>query len=622
MFKLYGHQVKCVSDIRKLWLKQKNVCLAWYTGAGKTDIIVELCRQLIKENPDVKIGISAYFTTEIRDQITQRLTDRGMADFAYQISRTKEVPKSKNIYVFNPQSIYNKQLAFNFDYFLIDESHYGVTEHGKNFKKIFGQDCHEKTKVLLVSATPWDTLQLKQFKNTPVLKRSLDQGFDDGLIADFRFYAEEASVEFKEKDFTRQGDLSKNLDTTKMAVLKSTCMGKMKSILSRYDDKLGQKVIVICPPGNYAEIAFTLQREFGGLCFVQAHTVKNANDAGFRGDTRSNLKRFKEDPEARFLFVVQKCCVGFDMKELSSIIDLTMTRNIKTLAQRTGRIARKNGTQEKSYFYVYDKSLMKDQLEWLIATMLDFTLGSYDGWTTKTAKYRKTAVSGLFFTHSYATTLRAVVNALRAGGAVSTKRDLVWLNDAKPPTKWDLTKAKEKMSTYENRTAMWEKNPSLYKWFRINAKAEMDRHFPLKVAFGKWNEMTVKKALKKCKTREEFKIKYSGALYWIESRKATALFDKLLPAKTKAPRWTDERAIEVLRTMPKWGDARAKALRTWMTYNGGLRYWQNVWKGLRGMNVRLHCERQPRRVPIRNSAIRLREARAKRLRREAARSAL
>ena len=70
---LTSYQQKCSNDIYKGFDKNKYQCLAWYTGAGKTNIFINLCKKLIGDNPDVKIGISAYLTIDIKEQIIDRL---------------------------------------------------------------------------------------------------------------------------------------------------------------------------------------------------------------------------------------------------------------------------------------------------------------------------------------------------------------------------------------------------------------------------------------------------------------------------------------------------------------------------------------------------------------------
>lgn len=555
--KLYKFQTEGLMEISEAFKKSNSVCLAWYTGAGKTNVFSEMCRILIDADPNVRIGISAYLTTEVRDQIFDRLEKFGLKDKAQVIHYTRPINLKKNISVFNPQAVYRKMPNIKFDYLIVDESHVGLETNSLMLKKIISKLCKKSAKMLFVSATPWDFLALDKYKDMPVLKRPLDAGIADGLITDFRFHAEEAKITFTKKDFNREGDLKAASVMTNMSILKSACVGKMKYIIKTYDKDLGEKVLVICPPGNLSEIARTLSEEIGGLAFIQNNKYLSSVEHWI--DTSDSLEKFKNDEKTRFLFVTNKCQVGFDMKSLSSVIDLTMTRNIKVLAQRCGRIARKNGTDQKHYFYVYDQSVMKDRLEWLIATMIDFCLGAYDGWTTRTSYYRKTNVSNSWqMRHPFTTTLSEVVNALSSKDAIENMRTLSCVTASRPRNNWTLEKAKEEAKLYANRTVMWSLRPALYKWFRLNAKDEMDRIFPIRHQLNKWNEKTVVAALKKHKgNRNAFQKLVPGAYAWCGVNKRHDLIKKYIES-TIRKEWTEKEVLDAIKKCKSWQELRSR----------------------------------------------------------------
>lgn len=576
--KLYPQQEECITRIIKGFQTRRAQCLAWYTGAGKTNIFLELCARLIKANPGIKIGISAYLTSDIKDQIFERAKQFDIP--AFNVTAGTKISETHNLYIFNPQSIYKKGLPFSLDYLIVDESHAALTEGTKMLRLIMKRDCTKDTKLLLVTATPWDVLALKEFEGIPVFKRPLDAGLTDGLITDFTFHAEEAQVTFDPNDFLRSGELKGKAVTAQMSVLKSACIGKLHHLIKKYDKQLGDKVLVICPPGNISEVARTLALEFGGLCFLQrqsgiSHTVthwKNTDD---------NLRLFRENPKIRFLFVVNKCSVGFDMKKLTSVVDLTMSRNIKVLAQRTGRIARKNGAEEKHYFYCYDKSLLKNQLEWLIATMIDFCLGAYDGWKTNAVKSRETRVSSWSLVHPYTTTLKEIVRVLREPALIENKRTLRYLNNARTPTKWTLENAKAKMATYSSRTELWAKEPGLYKWFRHNAKAEMDHFFPFRYSRIPLDEKAVIQILKKIKFRIEMKTHFPTAREWIKRNKRQDLMETYGPPNRSQVKWTEKTVTDLLKRMKTWAYIRSYAgARRWMSNHGGEAHWKRYYLGL------------------------------------------
>jgi len=589
-----------VVDLLKEFKTQKTLCLAWYTGAGKTNVFVEMCRQLIKKNPSVKIGIWSYLTTEIRDQIFERVVGFGLGPQSQILYSQTNPDLKKNIFIFNPQSIYKKGPGVEFDYLIIDESHAGVNESCLMIKKITKAACRPETKILLVSATPWDTLALKEYQNIKVFKRPLDQGLHDGLVHDFKFHAEEAMITFEPGDFNRLGDLGATAATREMTVLKSACIGKIKYLLKEKNDEIGEKCLVICPPGRFSEIARSLAQEFGGLAYLER---LNRIIDGVRVSTEDNLQKFKDDPNQRFLFVTRKCQVGFDMVALDSVIDLTMSRNISVLAQRCGRIARKNGNKKKNYFYVYDQSLMKDRLEWLVVTMIDFCLGSYDGWTTRTTKNRRVTLNPYYKNWKdlgYTFILSDVVKALRDDGLIENRKTLSYV-DYSPPTKWSLNKAIEAASKYTSRTEMWSKRPALYKWFRLNAKDEMTKLFPLKTHLGKWNLESVTRVLKENRgmERKAFHRKYSGAWGWIQINKKHDIAHQFLAPSKTTRKWDVETVEALLRKTRTWAHVRLSypGARKWMYENGGEPHWREKWESLR---ARGHVEGVRR--PLRRTA--------------------
>ncbi len=584
--KLFKFQEQIKTEIQEGFKTRRVQCLASYTGSGKTNILVELCRDLIRDNPQVKIGISAYITEEIKEQIYERLCEFGLKKETQQIDAITRPSLKKNIFVFLPQSIFRKDFKLDFDYFCVDESHVGLSESSTMIRKIINHRCTKETKILLLSATPWDVVAMKDFADAKIIKRSLDKGFGDGLVTDFKFHAEEAKITFKESDFTRIGDLGKTAIERQMAIFKSACIGKFQYLRDNYDKELDKKCLVICPPGSVGEIAKALALEVpNGLAYTQiVHgTMKSGIE---KSDTTMNLERFKNDPSIRFLFVINKCGVGFDMVDLNSVVDLTMTRNIKLLAQRCGRIARKNGKQKKHYFYVYDQSLMKGRLEWLVTTMIDFCLGHYDGWTTKTAKYRKTLVGGSQWRYSHPITVRLsdVVKALRSD-LIENQITLEYLKDSGPPTKWNLTKAKEEALKFSSRTEMWKAKPALYKWFRINAKNEMDAIFPLINKIGKWNLKTVTEIVLKAKedglSRKRFDTKYSGAADWMERHKRKDILNNLIKPMFEDQR-NEKKILKKMREQTNWAMFRED--RHWMRINGGVKKWKQIFKQIHEKN--------------------------------------
>lgn len=575
--KLYPFQQKGLSHLINGFETNKTQCLAWYTGSGKTNVIAALCAHYIKENPKIKIGISAYLMNQIKDQITDRLILFGLEDKVHKIISGLPIPLDKNIYVFIPQSIHKKEIDIVFDLFIVDESHAGLGEEAEMLPKIIKTLCTKKTKILLVSATPWDTLALKEFKDIPVLKRPLDLGFEDNLIADFKIHAEEALITFTEDDFTRQGDLGKTALLRSMAILKSTCIGKLKHILKTYGKEIGKKCVVICPTGNFTEVPLELAKLFNGLPYVMDRILDDSSEHKLNVDMERNLTLFKKDPNVRFLFVAMKCQTGFDMPELDSIIDLTMTRNIQSLVQRIGRVARKSGKREKHYFYVYDRSLLRDRLEWVLSTIIDFSLGNYDGWTTKTSKHRSISKGMWLRRHPLSISVKEIIKSLTEDGAIENRHTISFVDYKQPRKNRTLDQATEEAKAYSSRTEMWSQNPGLYKWFRLHAKSNMDKIFPFKKVL-RYTLGDALKIAKKYTNRKELKDKKPGvsSFLLIEGRKNGVDYMQEIFGETPYGKQsiTKSHVMVALSTKRSWSHVlEMKSVRHWINRNGGEEVW-------------------------------------------------
>jgi superfamily II DNA or RNA helicase len=556
--KLAPFQQKAVKDLHKEFSDQKMVGLAYYTGAGKTNIFLQYIKEYLQKHPKNKVGISAFITNEIRKQVGERLKEFGLDGI--EVDNHKKFYKDHSVYVFTPQIFLKHGPDFKFDLLVIDESHVGLNDDNIMLPKVLSQYCHRETKVLFVSATIWDLVANKKYKNMPVLKRSIEDGMQDGFVGDIDFQPIEALISFKAKDFTREGDLRRKVIETQFKIIKSSCIQKMRYIVKNHSDQIGDKCLVICPPGNENDISRSLSDIFGGRYVMGSpHSMSGNKHIAFEAEMQNNIDSFIKDKKERFLYVVNKCQTGFDMRNMTSIIDLTMTKNIKLLAQRNGRLARKF-KDRKTYFYAYDKSMTQTKLDWLILTMVDFCMGNWEGWTTERVKFRKMEKyhRDVWKEFNQVRPLSKVMEALKNKSAFMTGEKTAFV-DYKPPTFRTLPVAIEQMKGYISRTDMWRKNPALYKWFRLYAKDSMDKHFPIKLLLGKWHEQTVIAALERaladgCNSRKKFEKMYPGAYEYLYKKDRHDLLDKYLPITYI--KWNDDKIVALIKTLNKWNDIR------------------------------------------------------------------
>lgn len=569
-------QKKCVRDIHRLFKEHGRVCLAWYTGAGKTNIFLQLCKELVATNPGVKIGISSFFVREIKNQVFERMAEFDLQPVSHKIRPGVNIDQTKNIFVFNPQGLFRREIPFSFDVLIVDEAHAGTLHQSTMIRQILKNKCKRGAKVLLASATPWDLLADKEFKGVPVLKRSLAQGLKDGRVSDYRMNIERAEISFSEEDYSRLGDLNIGAVNKKSSILASVCAGTLKNIIARKSASIGKKCIVICPPGNNAGVARTLAAEFNGLCHVQVR--------GEHGGADAALESFRSSGEARFLFVVNKCQTGFDMPELDSIVDLSMTRNVSLLAQRCGRIARKHGRKKKNYFYVCGQNMSDGHVEWLISTVVDFSCGNFDGWTTRNSKHRALALNKFrkrFGAGGSTILISEIMSLLERSGAVSEVETLRPVSYAQRKER-TLSSAIEEARQYSDRHDLFKKNPSLYKWFRLNHFLDELGTIHPKINDPKaWTVERAIEVMKKCKSRNEFMRKHSYGAQWLKDNNLSHLKDQYLPATKRGKRWSHEEILKIIGNIKAWSHIRwYGGARNYIKKNGGEQMYQNIWKKL------------------------------------------
>ena len=575
---LYDFQKDLLSEVKSHFKTNKTVCLSAYTGSGKTNVFCQLIIDTLKANPKAKIGVSAYFTTEIREQVFERLQTFSSNIDILELG-PNEFNKDDEVFVFNPQYFnYNEHKGLKFDLLVIDESHYGLKPNTKMLNNIMKNYVKRGGKILLVSATPWDMLAIKEFQKIPVVKRTIQDGIKDQMLADCSIITEEAQVSFKPEDYTRDGELKEQVIRNKIKVIKSACIGKMKNLIKKYGDDLGEKVIVICPPGNTGEIAREMAEEFKGLAYLEVSSGRRIGE-----NYKYNLEQFQKNKDVRFLFVVYKCTCGFDFKKLGTVIDLTMTKNFKTVIQRMGRVARRYRGIDKKYIYVYDKARKEHEIAWFVMTILDLSLGFFDGLTSRDIKYRPVRVrkrQDYFRFKSYSGKFSEIIAELSKAKQMKTSIDLT-LVDYKKPRVLTLSTAKEIAKNYENRHDLFKKDPSLYKWFRLNCIDELNKIHPLMKKQGKWNEKTVTAAMKKCvkKGRKYFYKTYPGASDWILKNNRQELRDEIFgPLKKNSSLWSYQVVQDTLMGIDQWSEIRnysglRHAIRTHMGGEYKMKQW-------------------------------------------------
>lgn len=593
MIKSNPAQAKTIRNILSLFRQgHRAQILGWYTGGGKTHIFLSAIEEILRSEPDARIGVSAYFLTNIKTQIAERIQ-------SYDVISTDTIDSRKtssgaSVLIFNPQALYlNETLDVKFDYLFVDESHAGLGEGRKMLPYIRRNHCKSNCKLLAISATPWELFSLPEFKKAIIHKRGIDRGYmNDKRVAEVSLKFHEGEVKFHREDFNRSGDLKPKELMTKREVLRVAAIKKLtelKAICTRND-----KVLVVAPTGLDCGIAESIALHLGDEALLLTNKTEHEEQV---------IEQFKQDRSIRFLVVINKCRIGYDMPELTRIINISMTKNVKRLVHDLGRISRLNPqdpTSKKTYHYIFNQAMSKAEVEALFRMVLRCAVGIYPTRSRINPLHEGVEVDDSFGEDDSEVTLKNLLGFIRmvkfgkpSGikifGRENDGRRAILVLEAKDVarkyqkngygrkyfadkennmyrilldtdralldelwpyyTKRTLEKALTEAKKYSSRRELTRKNNALYTWFRNhNRMKELNEILPQIIPWGKWNAVTSEAEARKYASRNRFKKGAPGAFGWFSTHDKDRL-DKIF-GKVKKPsvqRWTFEQVVELAR---------------------------------------------------------------------------
>lgn len=548
--KLYKFQEELVGSVLEELQVSRSAILACYTGSGKTNIFLEICKRLIKKNPQVRIGVSCYLHTTIKDQTLER-AGLFLKETQYCAIRSMNRDyEDTNVYFFNPQTLFwRPSIPFKFDYLIVDEAHAGMGfgSREKYFSKIIQDHCTPKVKILGVSATAWDLTGSPFLKEAKVFSRGMDQGLHvDHLLSDFDIHVERASIKMNRTDFSKKGDLKSNFIMQNFDLLKKVTVEKTLQVIKSKRALLGEKCLIIVPKGNHCEIAKTVATSLGAsaLYLIGHETAWSHED-----DEQEKIREFRSNPKRKFLVVVNKCQIGFDMPELTSTIDLTMTRNVGLLIQRWGRLARKferNG-RPKNFFYMIDDSMLSEEAEWVIGKSIEYAMCHWK--LERKLKKHRVRIFNISegkkeFSSSFSNLL-----GLYSGMDHKSIKKMSFSEETAPSGSWNREALIIEARKYKSRTELSTKNRYVYNRLKKFFETDLNEIFPLKVKSWTLESAldTLREETKKgnIKHRRDAKNKFPGAMWLIQEKGFLKELDSLLPAESKGTKhsWTKEKVL-------------------------------------------------------------------------------
>ena len=367
MIKLRKDQQIIFKDVTKALKKNSKVLLCANCGLGKTCIGLCIAKEAIKQGK--RVAICCYSRNEIKTQWLEenyihniispdQIQVIGDCDDKYCVTRAtgEDIDQKAPITFFIPQSLRTNTSALGkIDLFICDEAHENLdisNEEGV-LKEIIRSNSTSKTKILGLTGTGHELLQKDAFnindKKVSILIYDMPFALKHKVVLPVEVITSYFMFNLSEKCYNNSGDLN---NVGSKVVKSQACKNKkLETILKKYSftQYLG-KTLVIVPRGNdiWKETFKFINSKFPNQVVVK--TSHQSND-----DVQDSENRFRNNPNIKFMIVVDMCGTGWNYPALETIVDLTFTKNTKVLIQRMLRLCRLYKNKKPRYIYCADQ---------------------------------------------------------------------------------------------------------------------------------------------------------------------------------------------------------------------------------------------------------------------------
>lgn len=330
---------KVLADIRS---GKYETLLAACPGFGKTEVAIEVVSKLVAEGK--RVLVLAHATTVLRTNFVDRLG-----------RRRPDLLEHPNVAVHIPQE--HRRIVGRFDLVVVDEAHeFYEVENGlveRLVKKVGAQQ------VLLLTGTPF-CFTRRGLSGHYV---SLQELHEMGRAADLRVELATAAFKLREEDWNSDQETRTSVSFSSSATART-----MEGILRAYprlDWKSG-KTLIYCRSRAMAKHVSS---------FLTARQIKHLASFHEDGDGGQRVEDFRQG-KAPVLVVVRRGRLGFDMPALSTVIDLTMSRNPAVIFQmmcRLVRVPEGNGVPEKTFIKAMPRVFSGEHLRYFMSGVLELS---------------------------------------------------------------------------------------------------------------------------------------------------------------------------------------------------------------------------------------------------------
>ncbi len=365
MIELYDYQKSLKRQTEEALSRSNKAVLNGICGIGKTYITLCMIRDWISAGK--RVLVFTYSQNNIKEQWVKSIVDKNVVPsglFSVLCSNEhlkkiksggcliSEIPNNP-LLITIPQTAYrNIDKLGKFDYIVIDEAHaYLDTEDDNSMIKKIIRGCSKKdTNILGLTATAFDLISEGGFFHDMPIENciiyDIEEAMNNKNIAGLDIEIVKFNFDIDKEFYNNKGNLTRTGE--KLVRCKTHSAKKVDDILS----KVKGKTIIITVPLQDQDLYDYINMKFGNGCCV-LNTQRSEDDKA--------EDKFKNDKNVKFMIVIQKCGVGWDFPELQNVVDLTFTKNHKSIIQRMLRPCRNFGENKiGNYFYCIDQSRSDD----------------------------------------------------------------------------------------------------------------------------------------------------------------------------------------------------------------------------------------------------------------------
>lgn len=531
----YSYQARLVEDCRAGLDADGRVVLAAGCGAGKTRMACDIIEPYLRDG--ARVLVIAHGLCEIREQWRAVLESRGHRP-AVLVGSSGDREAQLQLGLFRA---FQGSAENAYDLIVIDEAHHFY--FGQTIQSLVARNSGAKQLLLTASHGEFNR------RGWPVVYMSQIELLEHGAIMDPLVELVETEEDFRDY-LDSKGDLKRSYKWTRANLERD-----VRTILARAETS--RKTMIACHNQEAArQVVARLKQGMPPHAVALSTTDYDPDGEG--------VQRFRTDRRCQFLVVVQRSILGFDMPQLSLIVDMTGSENVDRIFQLLGRCLRPFEGKRPTYL----KLAPKAHVEWYGWVMnACMYLAVPENYRAYKSKWREIPIAVEPDEGPAASEEDGVPRVPRRKVKIPRYGDILLAIRTGSPQKWTtLNKVaalyrgvdpEGKKEQLKNLLAARRLRPSSgtvlgtalesytypmsssYDPSFASEMRELDGGiFPLEPGWFGWSEKKVRAAASKCKHRSELYKRYPGAYNF--AKKHIGLND-LMP--NKLPRWDWGRAI-------------------------------------------------------------------------------